>query len=146
MTYPQALDEALCYGWIDGVRRSYDADTFTQRFTPRTAKSIWSRVNLAKIKVLIRTGRVAAPGLATYRARDKARTGLYSFERKAVSLSPAFEKRFRAANDAWTFYQAQPPGYRRLTAFWVMNPKGDEARERRFARLLASSSKGQRVT
>ncbi len=124
MTYHQALDEVLCYGWIDGIRRPIDADTFSVRFTPRTPKSIWSRVNLAKIKVLIRAGRMAAPGLARYRARDKTRTGLYSFERKAVSLSPAFEKRFRAAKDAWTFYQAQPPGYRRLTAFWVMNPKG----------------------
>lgn len=146
MTYHQALDEALCYGWIDGVRRGYDADTFTQRFTPRKLKSIWSRVNLAKIKVLIRAGRMAAPGLARYRARDKARTGLYSFERQAVVLSPAFTKRFRAAKDAWHFYEAQPPGYRRLTAFWVMSPKGDDARERRFARLLDSSVKGKRVT
>ena len=146
MTYHQALDEALCYGWIDGVRRGYDGDTFTQRFTPRRPKSIWSRVNLAKIKVLIRTRRMAEPGLARYRARDKARTGLYSFERKAFSLSPAFEKRLRAVKGAWEFHEAQPPGYRRLIAFWVMSPKGDDARERRFARLLESSSKGKRVT
>jgi uncharacterized protein YdeI (YjbR/CyaY-like superfamily) len=146
MTYHQGLDEALCYGWIDGIRRPVDADTFSVRFTPRKPRSIWSRVNLAKIKVLMQSGRMAEPGLARYRARDKARTGLYSFERKAVSLSPAFEKRLRAAKDAWTFYEAQPPGYRRLTAFWVMSPKGDEARERRFARLLESSSKGKRVT
>jgi len=146
ITYLQALDEALCYGWIDGVRRSLDADSFTQRFTPRTATSIWSRVNIAKVESLINAGRMAEPGLKRYRERDPKRAGLYSFERAAMEFSPALARQFKASTAAWKYFQAQPPGYKRLLTFFVMSPKQDATRERRLARLIAASEKEQRLT
>ena len=145
VTYVQALDEALCYGWIDGVRHAFDAESFTVRFTPRKPNSIWSRVNLAKIEVLIAAGRMAKPGLARFHARNKARTGLYSFERAAMRLAPAFEKQFQAAKAAWAFYEAQPPGYRKVTTFWVMNAKQADTRASRLARLIETSARGKRL-
>ena len=146
MTYLQAVDEALCYGWIDGVRRSLDADSFTQRFSPRKPASIWSRVNIAKVEALIKAGRMAEPGLERYRERDPKRAGLYSFERAAMQFAPALERRFKASAAAWKHFQAQPPGYRRLLTFFVMSPKQDATRERRLARLIAASAKGKRLT
>jgi uncharacterized protein YdeI (YjbR/CyaY-like superfamily) len=146
ITYLPALDEALCYGWIDGVRRSLDAESFTQRFSPRKPKSIWSRVNIAKVEALIKAGRMAEPGLARYRERDEKRTGLYSFEREAMSFSPALERQFKKAAAAWRFFQGQPPGYRRLLTFYVMSAKQEETRVKRLARLIAASVKGKRLT
>jgi uncharacterized protein YdeI (YjbR/CyaY-like superfamily) len=146
MTYLQAVDEALCYGWIDGVRRPLDADSFEQRFTPRTAKSIWSRVNIAKIEGLIKAGRMAEPGLKAYRERDPKRANLYSFERPEMTFSPALARRFKKSAAAWRFFEAQPPGYRRLLTFFVMNAKQEETREKRLARLIEASSKGKRLT
>jgi uncharacterized protein YdeI (YjbR/CyaY-like superfamily) len=145
ITYQQALDEALCYGWIDGVRRSLDADSFTQRFTPRKASSYWSRVNIAKVEALIKAGRMAGPGLERFERRDMSKSGKYSFEREAAAFTPAIEKQFRSAKRAWTFFQAQPPGYRRLLTFYVMSAKQDETRQKRLARLMAASAKGQRL-
>ena len=145
ITYLQALDEALCYGWIDGVRRSLDADSFTQRFSPRKASSYWSRVNIVKAEALIKAGRMAAPGLERFEQRDMKKSGRYSFERETAQFSPALEKQFRQAKRAWTFFQAQPPGYRKLLTFYVMSAKQDETRARRLARLIAASAKGKRL-
>ena len=145
MTYPQALDEALCFGWIDGVRRSLDADSFTQRFTPRRPRSTWSRVNVAHVERLVEGGRMSAPGLAAFRAREDARTGVYSFEQRAPALDAASVKSFRASRAAWAFYQAQPPGYRRLTAHWIMSAKREETRARRLATLMDCSARGVRI-
>ncbi len=145
MTYPQALDEALCYGWIDGVRRALDEESFTVRFTPRKPASTWSRVNVAKAKALIRAGRMAKPGLDRFNARTEDRTSLYSFEQKSVRLAPSLERRFRANDRAWTFFQTQPPGYRRVATFWIMSAKQAETRTRRLARLVAASGRGRRL-
>jgi uncharacterized protein YdeI (YjbR/CyaY-like superfamily) len=123
VTYARALDEALCFGWIDGVRRRVDADTFSVRFTPRKPRSIWSRVNVAHVKRLIREGRMAQPGLAAFAARDERRTGVYSFERRSVKLSPAYAKALRANLAAWTYFRRQPPWYRRTSTYWVMSAK-----------------------
>ena len=141
MTNSEAVDEALCYGWIDGVRHSLDDVSFTVRFTPRTGKSIWSRVNIRKIEALIAEGRVAKPGLDVYRARDQARTGLYSFERAAIDLAPAYVKTFKARKGAWEHYQTQPPWYRRTTTHWVMSAKQEVTRERRLALLIDCCAK-----
>jgi uncharacterized protein YdeI (YjbR/CyaY-like superfamily) len=145
ITYLQALDEALCYGWIDGVRRSLDADSFTQRFTPRKASSYWSRVNIAKAEALIEAGRMAGPGLERFERRDRSHSGKYSFERETAAFSPEMEKKFRSARRAWTFFQAQPPGYRRLMTFFVMSARQDETRRRRLARLVAASARRKRL-
>lgn len=145
LTYEEAVDEALCFGWIDGVVNRVDEASYMHRFAPRTKKSIWSSVNLAKYAALEAAGRVAPAGRATYEGRDPARAGLYSFENRHVTLDAAFERRFRAERRAWAFFEAQPPGYRRLAAFWVMSAKQPQTRERRFAQLVDDAAKGLRV-
>ena len=145
ITYPQALDEALCFGWIDGVRRSFDQASFSQRFTPRKPKSTWSRVNIGHVERLIRAGRMTPAGLAAFEARDERRTGVYSFEQRRPDLAPAFVRAFREKSEAWAFYQAQPPSYRRTTAHWVMSAKREETRAKRFGVLVACSAGGKRI-
>jgi len=143
--YRQALEEALCWGWIDGVVRSLDADSFQQRYTPRKPKSNWSRVNIKRMKQLIAAGKVAPSGLAAFERRDKIAAAPYSFENRNVTLSPAFMKRLKANAKAWKFFQSEPPGYRRITMFWVMQAKKDETREKRFRTMLDRMSKGERM-
>jgi uncharacterized protein YdeI (YjbR/CyaY-like superfamily) len=145
LTYAEAVEEALCHGWIDGLVHGRDAESYMQRFTPRKPKSIWSAVNLKKVEVLTRAGRMAPSGLQAHASRDTKRAGLYSFENRHVVLSTALVTRFQARKRAWKFFEAQPPGYRRIAAFWVMSAKREETRERRFAQLLADSANGVRV-
>jgi uncharacterized protein YdeI (YjbR/CyaY-like superfamily) len=143
ITYAEALDEALCYGWIDGVRRRIDDDSFSIRFTPRKPKSIWSRINVAHIARLKTEGRMQAAGLAAFAAREEHRTGIYSFEQAPKELTAGYLRRFRADRAAWTWFQAQAPWYRRVTTHWVVSAKREETRERRLAQLIASSARGQ---
>jgi len=145
VTYAQALDEALCYGWIDGVRRSVDEVSFSVRFTPRKPRSTWSRVNVAHVKRLMRAGRMARPGVAAFRVREEERTGIYSFERAAMELAPAYAGRFRADKVAWAHFQAQAPWYRRTTIYFVMSAKKEETRVRRLEMLMAYSRRGVRI-
>ncbi len=143
--YKEALDEALCWGWIDGVVRRLDADSYQQRFTPRKPRSIWSNVNVGHVERLTREGRMEPPGLAAFGARTAERTGIYSFEKQEVRLAPAFLKRLKADKAAWAWYSAQGAYYRRTAAHWVMSAKREETRERRFAQLLTCSHDGLRV-
>ena len=137
--YREALDEALCYGWIDGVRRGLDADSFTQRFTPRKAKSNWSTVNIKRVQELVAEGRMHAAGLKAFEARDKTAIAPYSFEHPYQQLAPALEKRLKANRKAWTYWDEKlPKGQRRITTHWVMSAKREETREKRFAILLES--------
>jgi uncharacterized protein YdeI (YjbR/CyaY-like superfamily) len=145
ITYAQALDEALCFGWIDGVRRGLDNDSFTTRFSPRRPKSIWSLVNLARVKRLVREGRMTKPGLAVFQARDQKRSGLYSFENRPSRLSQPLGRMFRANQTAWEFFQAQAPWYRRTSIFWVMSAKRKETRETRLSTLIACSKDGKPI-
>jgi uncharacterized protein YdeI (YjbR/CyaY-like superfamily) len=145
VTYAQALDEALCYGWIDGVRRSVDDVSFSVRFTPRKPRSTWSRVNVAHVKRLLQAGRMAQPGLAAFEAREEERTGVYSFERKAMQLSPAYAKRLRADRAAWAYFEEEAPWYRRTTVYFVMSAKKEETRIRRLEMLIACSRRGVRI-
>src|SRR6266487_3449043 len=135
ITYAEALDEALCFGWIDGVRKSIDDISYMIRFTPRKSRSIWSLVNTKRAEELRKLGRMKQSGLAAFQQRDPRRTGVYSFERAASKLGPVYEKKFRANKDAWDFFQNQPPGYRRLASFWVASAKKEETRLRRLAQL-----------
>ncbi len=145
MTYAEALDEALCFGWIDGVRRSLDEHSFCVRFTPRKAKSYWSAVNRRHAERLEAEGRMHAAGRAAFGRAAEAEAGKYSFEGRPQELSPAFEKRLRARPRAWAFYQQQPPWYRRTSAFWVMSAKRAETRERRLLELIACSEEQRPV-
>jgi uncharacterized protein YdeI (YjbR/CyaY-like superfamily) len=145
ITYAEALDEALCHGWIDGVRRSLDADSFSIRFTPRKLRSIWSRINVAHVERLQRAGRMMKAGIAAFEAREASRTAIYSFERETMTLSPELAKRFRANRAAWAYFQKQPPGYRRLNIYRIMSAKREETRLSRLATLMAWSAKGKRI-
>jgi uncharacterized protein YdeI (YjbR/CyaY-like superfamily) len=144
ITYAQALDEALCYGWIDGVRRGVDADSFSIRFTPRKPTSHWSRVNVAHVERLTKAGRMARPGLDAFARRTEARTGVYSFERPC-ELAPTHIKAIRANRTAWDFYQSQAPWYRRTTAHWVMSAKREGTRQNRLAQLIDCSARGKPI-
>jgi uncharacterized protein YdeI (YjbR/CyaY-like superfamily) len=145
LTYREALDEALCHGWIDGVRKSVGADRYTIRFSPRKADSFWSAVNTRRARELVAEGRMAAPGLAAFERRDMTRTAEYSYERKGASFSPAEERLFRANRKAWEFFQAQPPGYRRTCTWFVASAKREETRLRRLERLIAVHASGRRL-
>lgn len=145
VTYRQALDEALCFGWIDGVRHALDADSFTVRFTPRRSKSIWSAVNIRRAGELESEGRMRAAGLAAFHGRDAAYTKRYSFESKPVALGPAFEKKFRARRGAWEYFEAQAPWYRRTSSFWVMSAKREATRLARLEVLISHSAEGKPI-
>jgi uncharacterized protein YdeI (YjbR/CyaY-like superfamily) len=144
ITYPEALDEALCFGWIDGVRRSLGEESYTIRFTPRKPKSIWSNVNVRHVERLKQLGRMAPPGLAAYALRTPERTGVYAFENSPHKLTVTYEKKFRANEKAWEFFDQLPPSLKRTCIFWVMNARQEETRLRRLDNLIASSAKRER--
>ena len=145
ITYPEALDEALCFGWIDGLKKSVDESSYTFRFTPRQPKSIWSVVNTKRAEELRQLGRMKPAGLKALAARDPERSGIYSFENRPRKLSASCEKEFKAHKEAWEFFQAQPPGYKRTASFWVMSAKQEATRLRRLARLISASERKLRV-
>ncbi len=144
ITYAEALDEALCYGWIDGVRKRFDETSYTIRFTPRKPRSIWSLVNVRHVERLMKASRMAEPGLAAYARRDPKRTGIYAFENEVREFSSEFEKKFRANKRAWEFFQSEPPSIRKVCIFWVMSAKKEETRLRRLDQLIESSANGVR--
>lgn len=144
LTYAQALDEALCVGWIDGIRRAVDADSFSTRFTPRQPRSGWSRINIGHAERLIADGRMKKAGLEAFARRPPAAVGAYSFENRP-SLSPDLERTFRANPPAWVYYQGQAPWYQRTTAHWVMSATRDETRAKRLAILMACSARREPI-
>jgi uncharacterized protein YdeI (YjbR/CyaY-like superfamily) len=146
LTWPESVEEALCFGWIDGVRRSISGIAYTIRFTPRRPASIWSAINVAKVEALTKVGRMRPAGLRAYASRIPERTGVYSFERhRAAKLTRQQEKRLRANRKAAAFFDAQPPGYRRIALHWVVSAKREETRERRLSQLIADSEGGRRI-
>jgi uncharacterized protein YdeI (YjbR/CyaY-like superfamily) len=145
IAYPEALDEALCFGWIDGVRKRFDQSSYTVRFTPRKPKSIWSAVNIKRVGELMKLERMNRAGQQALDRRDEKKANLYSYERATCELTGAYEKKLRANQQAWKFYQAQPPGYRRTTCWWVMSAKQEETRLRRLAQLIEDSMRGRRI-
>ena len=146
LTYKEAVDEALCHGWIDGIKKRVDADSYTHRFTPRTATSIWSVVNLKRMRELLASDRVAAAGRDVYERRDPARTHRYSYENAPAAFEGALARRFRANKAAWTYFQAQPPGYRNLVTKWVTGAVKEETRLRRLDALIRDSAEGKRIS
>ena len=145
ITYPEALDEALCFGWIDGVRKSIDNASYTIRFTPRKSKSIWSLVNVRHVERLKQEGRMKPSGLAAFALRDPRRTGIYSFENNPRELSAAYKRKFRQNKKAWEFFEAQPPFFRKTAAFYVMSAKKEETQIRRLEQLIECSAKEIRL-
>jgi uncharacterized protein YdeI (YjbR/CyaY-like superfamily) len=145
MTYPEALDEALCFGWIDGVRRRAGAHGYTIRFSPRRPRSTWSLVNVRHAGRLIAEGRMQAPGLKAFESREAKRTGIYSFERRPKELPGHLASEFRRNGAAWAHWAAQPPGYRRTATFWVVSAVREQTRMGRLSRLIASHALCRRI-
>jgi len=146
ITWPESVDEALCFGWIDGVRKSLGDESYTIRFTPRRPRSIWSAVNVKKVKELIALGKMEPAGLRAFEARGDDRTAIYSYEqRKASKLTPDQEKQFRANKAAWSYFEAQRPSYRRTAIHWVTSAKKVETRQKRLELLVQCSAKGSWV-
>lgn len=146
LTWPESVAEALCFGWIDGVRKSLDAESYVIRFTPRRPQSTWSAVNLAMMEELVAAGRVAPAGLAAYERRSAAKSATYSYEqRRQAAFDADLERRFRAAKRAWAFFATQPPGYRRLVTHWVVSAQREATRRSRLAKLIECSAAGRRL-
>jgi uncharacterized protein YdeI (YjbR/CyaY-like superfamily) len=145
ITYPEALDEALCFGWIDGVRKSINTNAYSIRFTPRTVKSQWSLVNIKRVRELCAAGRMHSSGLRAFEGAEQQKPG-YSYEqRHQARLSTQDERRFRSNTSGWEFFQSQPPGYRSTATFWVVSAKRQGTRERRLGLLISASAQGRRV-
>jgi uncharacterized protein YdeI (YjbR/CyaY-like superfamily) len=143
ITWPESVDEALCFGWIDGIRRRIDDESYSIRFTPRRARSIWSAVNIRRVGELIAEGRMTPAGLAPFEARDEERSAIYSYEqRHNAKLSPEQEARLRADPAVWERFQSRPPSWRRAAIYWVTSAKKPETQERRLAKLIEGAEPG----
>ena len=145
MRFPEALDAALCYGWIDGLRKRLDADTYTVRFTPRAQDSYWSAVNTRRAKQLIEQGRMTRAGLAAFKARDEERTRRYSYERDTAVLDAASLRALKADPGAYAYFEKLPPGMKRAVTHWIVSAKREETRARRLAHLIERSRAGKRI-
>jgi uncharacterized protein YdeI (YjbR/CyaY-like superfamily) len=146
MTWSEAVDQALCFGWIDGVRHSLDAESYTNRFTPRRPGSNWSAVNIRKVEELTKAGLMEPAGLAAFARRLEGKSSVYSYEQRyEARLTPEQEQEFRAHPAAWEFFQSQPPSYRQTAIWWVVSAKREETRARRLAALIDDSANGWRV-
>ncbi len=146
ITWPESVDEALCVGWIDGIRKSLGPESYTIRFTPRRKGSIWSAVNIARVKVLTDEKRMRPTGVTAFAARLENKSGIYAYEqREQAKLDAAAEKEFRANRKAWAFFSEQAPSYRRTATYWVISAKKEETRRRRLATLIADSAARRRL-
>src|SRR4051812_22966411 len=146
LTWSQAVDQALCFGWIDGVLKSIDEQSHRQRFTPRKPGSNWSKVNIEKVARLMADGKMRPAGMAAFERRSADKSGVYSFERREeAAFEPAQEQRFRANTQAWEFWETQPPSYRTAATHWVASAKKPETREKRLGELIDDSANGLRV-
>ena len=145
ITWPQSVDEALCYGWIDGVRKNVDAESYKIRFTRRKKGSVWSSVNVRRVTALRDAGRMRAAGEAAFEQRKANRSGIYSYEQRPAELPRPWLAKLKKNKAAWTFFAAQPPWYRRTATWWVISAKQDQTRERRFAQLRDDSAAGLRI-
>jgi uncharacterized protein YdeI (YjbR/CyaY-like superfamily) len=142
MSYPEAVEEALCFGWIDGIGRRIDDEVHANRFTPRRPTSSWSAINIAKVAELTQAGRMHPAGLRAFEERDRRKDAIYSYENGPMELPPEAEALLRAKPDAWAFWQAQRPSYRRTVVHWVLSAKREETRQRRLAQLIDDCDAG----
>ena len=145
MTWSESVDEALCFGWIDGVRKSVDDERYTIRFTPRKPTSIWSGVNIKKMEELIRKGLVQPDGLAAYKKRKESRSKIYTYEKAPVKLGGNYELKFKANKNAWAFFQSQAPSYQKVIIGWIMSAKQEATQLSRLEKAIDSSQAGKRL-
>jgi uncharacterized protein YdeI (YjbR/CyaY-like superfamily) len=145
LTYSQAVDEALCFGWIDGRVRSLDAHSYANRYSPRRSGSIWSTVNVRRVGELMTQGRMQPAGIRAFEARTEARTGVYSYENRPADLPAELAASFRQNGAAWDFFSRQTPSYRRQATWWIVSAKRPQTRARRLAAVIEKSAAGERI-
>lgn len=146
MTWPESVDEALCFGWIDGVRRRIDDDSYLIRFSPRRKGSIWSAINVAKVKQLEAAGKMRPAGIEAFAHRTERKTAVYAYEQQGVlPFSDDELRQFKRDKDAWACFEQLPPGYRRTVLHWVVSAKRPETRARRFEKLVEACAEGRRL-
>jgi len=145
ISWPESVDEALCFGWIDGVRKSVDDISYKIRFSPRKPRSIWSAVNIKRAQELMEQGLMQPAGLRAFQARTENRSGIYSYEQRSLELPDRYGKKLKKHPAAWEFFQAQPPSYRKAANWYVLSAKKEETRLKRLEQLIAHSEAGRRI-
>jgi uncharacterized protein YdeI (YjbR/CyaY-like superfamily) len=145
VTWPESVDEALCFGWIDGIRKTVDEISYQIRFTPRRRGSIWSAINIKRAKELRKQKRMRPAGLKAFAARIENKSGIYSYEQRRAELEESYSRRLKKNKAAWDFFQAQPPSYRKMISWRIVGAKTEETRSKRFDKLMKTSAKGKRL-
>ena len=145
ITWPQSVDEALCFGWIDAMRKSIDEDSYLIRFTRRKPNSVWSLKNIKKMEELIKLGLVKPMGFEAYKKRKEKKSGIYTYENETVPLKKIYEKKLKADKKAWTFFQSQPPSYQKIVTRWVMTAKQETTQIKRLNELINDSRAGMKI-
>ena len=139
------MDQALCFGWIDGIRRRIDEISYQIRFTPRRRGSIWSAINIKHAKELVRQKQMRPAGLTAFAARIENKSGIYSYEQRSTELSQPYANLLKKNEAAWNFFEKQPPSYRKMIGWWIISAKREETRMARLAKLISESAKGKRL-
>lgn len=145
ITWPESVDQALCFGWIDGIRKNVDEISYTIRFTPRRSQSVWSVINIKRVEELTRLGLMRPTGLEAFARRKENRSGIYSYEQRTEKFPEPYVKLFRKNKAAWKFFEAQPPSYRKMMGWWVVSAKTEETRLKRLTKLIDESGQGRRM-
>ena len=145
ITWPESVDEALCVGWIDGVRKKVDDVSYKIRFSRRRPRSVWSSVNIKRITQLLQEGRMLAAGEEAFARRLENRSGIYAYEQRPTELPDPYGKKLKQNKAAWKFFESQPPYYRKLATWWVVSAKQEETRLKRLQKLIEVSAEGRRV-
>jgi len=145
LTWSQAVDQALCFGWIDGIRKSIDSDSYCNRFTPRKPKSTWSAINIRKVEEMNKLGLMRPAGMAAFEKRNEQKSAIYSYENRPEKLPNEYELIFKANPTAWVNFQSMPPSYRRTANYWVMSAKQEATRLKRLNDLIADSQAGIKI-
>jgi uncharacterized protein YdeI (YjbR/CyaY-like superfamily) len=146
ISWPQSVDEALSFGWIDGIRKSIDESSYVIRFTRRKPDSIWSAINIKKVEELTRLGLMHPAGIEAFDKRDEKKSRVYSFEQKTIELEDIYEKQFKRNKKAWKFFQSQPPSYQKPAMWWVMSAKQESTKQKRLGILIKDSQEGQKIS
>jgi uncharacterized protein YdeI (YjbR/CyaY-like superfamily) len=145
ITWPESVDEALCVGWIDGIRKSIDEESYMIRFSPRKPNSIWSAINIKNVQKLIEQNRMEPAGLKAFAARKEYRSGIYSYEQRPAELVEPYASKLKHNQSAWKFFQAQPPSYRKMMTWFILSAKQEETRLARLRKLIEASAKRERL-
>jgi uncharacterized protein YdeI (YjbR/CyaY-like superfamily) len=145
ITWSESVDQALCFGWVDGIRKRVDEISYQIRFTPRRHGSIWSAINIKRAKELVRQKQMRTAGLKAFAARIQNKSGIYSYEQRSTELSEPYAKLLKNNKAAWDFFQTQPPSYRKMIGWWIISAKKEETRLARLAKLISESAKGKRL-